>query len=330
MPRSSAKSPAVGAQSAREYRKLQRITLDAIIRPLTPKYQMQRTWKDGRPTAAIVEQFIKPNDRLTSFERIEIYNRQYWFRLLDCLYDDYPGLRAILGDPKFRRLRVAYLEHYPSNSFTLRDLGSRLVQFLIERPELTHPHEEIALDMARFEWAQVVAFDGLALPAVSVDELLGVNPAKLRLQRQPYLTLLKLHYPLDDFVIALKKRDAAMRGEASNAVDTSQDKQSKPQRRPRLPKRQQIFLVVHRHDNALYYKRLEPQAYALLQALQDGKSLAKACEIAVKGANGAGEKVAAKIGDWFNNWAALGWFCKAGRQNKSPGIRRRKTRRSAL
>ncbi len=26
--------------------------------------------------------FIKPNDRLTSFERLEIYNRHYWFRVL--------------------------------------------------------------------------------------------------------------------------------------------------------------------------------------------------------------------------------------------------------
>ena len=34
---------------------------------------------------AAASEFIKPNDRLSSFERLEIYNRQYWFRLLDCL-----------------------------------------------------------------------------------------------------------------------------------------------------------------------------------------------------------------------------------------------------
>ena len=35
---------------------------------------------------------------------LEIYNRQYWFRVLDCLYDDYPGLRAILvKNPEARR-----------------------------------------------------------------------------------------------------------------------------------------------------------------------------------------------------------------------------------
>ena len=62
------------------------------------------TWFDGRPTSEVFASFIKPNDRLTSLERLEIYNKQYWFRLLDCLYDDYPGLRAILGQSRFRRL----------------------------------------------------------------------------------------------------------------------------------------------------------------------------------------------------------------------------------
>ena len=97
----------------------------AIFRPLDACDRMQKRWPDGRATSAIAEQFIKPNDRLSSFERLEIYNRVYWFRILDCLYDDYPGLRAILGEKKFMRLATAYLAKYPSVSFTLRNLGRR-------------------------------------------------------------------------------------------------------------------------------------------------------------------------------------------------------------
>ena len=40
-----------------------------------------------------------------------------------------------------------------------------------------------------------------------------------RLALQPYMTLLEMAYPLDDFVIAVKRRDTALRSEASNAVD---------------------------------------------------------------------------------------------------------------
>ena len=159
------------------------------------------------------------NDRLTSLERIEIYNKQYWFRLLDCLYDDYPGLRAILGEKQVPQASHRLSGQYPSRSFTLRNLGSRLVEFLQERPELTAPRQKMCLDMASFEWAQVVAFDGPAKPPLTPDDLLGRDPAKLRLGLQPYLTLLELSYPLDEFVISVKKQESSLRSEASNAID---------------------------------------------------------------------------------------------------------------
>jgi len=194
----------------------------ALFRPLTPKWGMQKRWTDGSRMEELAAAFIKPNDRLSSFERLEIYNRQYWFRVLDCLYDDYPGLRAIVGERKFMKLITAYLARYPSDSYTLRDLGNRLEQFLGEEPHWAAPREKLAIDMARFEWAQVVAFDGPAKPPVTPDDILDTPPSKLRLDLQPYLSLLDLEYAVDDFLIAVKKRESdALRGEASNAVQSA-------------------------------------------------------------------------------------------------------------
>ena len=61
---------------------LQRRMAEDVRRPLTADYEMQSVADDGRPTADIAASYISPNDRLTSFERLEIYNRQYWFRLI--------------------------------------------------------------------------------------------------------------------------------------------------------------------------------------------------------------------------------------------------------
>jgi len=120
--------------SREDLRELQRTMASALFRPLTPRWGMQKSWTDGRSTRHVAAEFIKPNDRLSSFERLEIYNRQYWFRLLDCLHDDYPGVRAVLGTKKFTRLATAYLTKYQSNSYTLRDLGERLEQFIQGEP----------------------------------------------------------------------------------------------------------------------------------------------------------------------------------------------------
>jgi hypothetical protein len=85
----------------------------------------------------IANEIIKPNDRLTSFERLEIYNRQYWFRILSALSEDFPGLRAVVGDRRFESWPSAYLLDCPSQSFTLRNLGSRLETWLRAHPEHT-------------------------------------------------------------------------------------------------------------------------------------------------------------------------------------------------
>jgi hypothetical protein len=282
-----------------------------IMRPLGRGMHTDKTWTDGQPTAAVAATFIKPNDRLTSFERIEIYNRQYWFRVIDCMYEDYPGLRTVLGQRAFNRLILAYLEKYPSRSFTLRNLGDRLAQFIQERPNLIDAkRRQLALDMAAFEWAQVVAFDGPELSPLGVDDLLGKDPSKLRLGLQPYITLLQMRYPLDDYTIALKKQASALRSEASNAVETPADKSStNPAPRLKSPKRQRCFVAVHRQDNDLYFKRLGEQEFVLLSELRDGATLARACDLAVRGADPEIDW-SGQIHQWFQTWTRMGWFCK--------------------
>ena len=81
---------------------IQRTMFDAMRQPLTADEDMRQRTRDGRSMRGVAEAIIKPNDRLTSFERLEIYNRQYWFRVLSALAEDFEGLRLILGDRAFR------------------------------------------------------------------------------------------------------------------------------------------------------------------------------------------------------------------------------------
>lgn len=282
----------------------------AVLRPLNARDGMQSRWTDGRSMSSVAEQFIKPNDRLSSFERLEIYNRVYWFRVLECLYDDYPGLRAVVGEKKFMKLATAYLAKYPSESFTLRNLGQRLEKFLREEPQWIAPNEELALDMTRFEWAQVVAFDDAAKPKITTDDLLDTPPSKLKLGLQPYLSLLELNYGVDKFFSAVKKREAdSLRSEASNTPD-AMPKAPLRKSRVRWPKRERVHLVVHRYDNTLYYKRLEPEGFAILQSFERGLTVEKACVSALAKSTRTDVDWTRQIQEWFHDWSALGWFCR--------------------
>jgi putative DNA-binding protein len=295
--------------SREELLELQRAMAGALFRPLTDDWNMQSKWNDGRPMGEFAAEFIKPNDRLSSFDRLEIYNRQYWFRVLDCLYDDYPGLLAVVGEEQFLKLATAYLTKYQSDSYTLRNLGDRLEKFLREEPRWTEPNQGLAMDMVRFEWAQVVAFDGPSKPVVTPDELIDTPPDQVRLGLQPYLSILKLDYPVDDFLIAIKKDADSLRGEASNAMNSAPtaDRGSTP---IPLPQPEVSYLAVHRFDNMLYFKRLEPEGYAILQALAAGSTLEDACAKAVEQSSRINPDWPTLIKEWFDNWAALGWFCR--------------------
>jgi hypothetical protein len=279
---------------------------EALFRPLSAKDGLQEKWSDGRTTASVAAEFVKSNSRLTPVERLEIYARSYWFRVLDCLYDDYPGVRAILGDRRFMKLATAFLAQFPSESFSLRNLGSRLPKFILDQPAFTVPQTLLVADMARFEWAQVVAFDGEARPLLTQDDILDAGP-KLRVGLQPYLTVMECSYPVDEFALALKKRDAGLRGEASNAL-TAMPAAHKSARPP-LPRAKRICVAVHRQNNILFFKRLDPEAYAILTALRAGRTLSAACASALRDSDPAIDW-AARVREWFQSWQALGWFCR--------------------
>ena len=267
---------------------------------------MQAKWRDGRPMKKVAGRFIKPNDRLTSFERLEIYNRQYWFRLKDCFYDDYPGLRAILGDRRFerlaRRLPGAASLANPSpcaiwaggwwNFWRPNRAGSRRLQ-------------RLALDMARLEWAHIEAFDNEAQPPLEMDSLLGVDPARIRLQLQPHLTLLQLGYEVDEFLIQIKQAKR-LRNEASNAMEM---------RRARLRKPAQAAVAAQDR----FPGGASPQRHGLLQAAGT-RPVSPVVRLpgeghagrGLRGTGGVGRQadLGAQVKSWFETWAALGWFCQ--------------------
>lgn len=291
-------------QTVGELHELQRLMAATLMRPLTPAGQMQPRWVDGRAMKQLAATFIKPHDRLTSIERLEIYNRQYWFRLWDCFHEDYPGLRAVLGERKFARLAVAYLTKHPSRSFTLRNLGRDLVRYLEAEPEWVLPEFQLAHDMARLEWAHIEAFDNEAKPALTSDQLLDQNPARLRLRLQPHVTLLELHYPLDNFLIAVKQA-AGLRGAASNAKANRRRTQPRTLKRRLKPER--TFFAAHRYNQSVYYKRLKAEQFVLLRALQEGTTLEGAVQQVLE--MPASRNIDAQtVQHWFEDWSALGWF----------------------
>jgi len=288
---------------------LQRTMGAAVMQPLTADEEMQQRdqtgrW-NGRPMAEVAEEFIAPNSRLTAFERLEIYNRQYWFRLQSAFHEDFAGLRAVVGADRFEALMNAYLAAHPSRSFTLRNLGSKLVDWLTQNAQFAGRRQALALDVVRVEWACIEAFDNAEFAPLSVEEVASVG-AESRLALQPHVQLLALAYPADELVLDMHRQQRRESSEAGTKPDLHEDDSSAPLR---LRKRA-TWLAVHRADLSLYYKRLTRPEYLTLCAIRDGSTLPEALEAGFSGSRLAIGVQLNLVRQWFASWAELGWICK--------------------
>jgi hypothetical protein len=276
---------------------LQRRMAADVMRPLTGSDHI------APKTSAV---YVKPNDRLTSLERLEIYNRQYWFRVIDSMYEDFAGLCAVIGQRSFDKLARAYVSECPSQTFTLRNLGSQIEDWLRRNPGYAGQKLAIALDMARLEWAHIEAYDGEAATALGPEDLIELGPG-LRLGLQPYIGLLELQYPVDDLRISVNAVSED-HGTASNAV-LKREERGVVRKFTRL-RPERIFLAVHRLDFSVYYRRITLEEFRLLEAIRQGMSIGAAVEASIEDSSIPLEELRAMIETWFRTWAELGWLCR--------------------
>lgn len=295
---------------------LQRRMAEDVRRPLTVRYEMQRCTEDGISTEAIAGSYISPNAWLSSFERLEIYNRQYWFRLISVVSDDYPTLNAVIGTKRFDALILAYLHENPSTSWTLRDLGAKLPAFLEEHPELSGRRHGLAVDVARLEWAYVEAFDGRQFEPLSAQDAHAIGPDS-QLSLQPHLQLLELAYPVDSLVLAVKKEAP------ETDIVSSASSQRKSRKRVRFPPMRwnRIFLAVHRFDDSVYYRRIQQETFLLLSALRAGTSVAEAVMKAFEKSKLSVEGQAELLRESFAHASELGWLCRHESDDRSSSSR---------
>ena len=285
---------------------LQRAVFEVTRQPLTRAEKLRPRLPDGRSIHEIASALIKPNDRMTAFERLQVYSQQYWFRIMESLREDFPGLRRLLGERNYEKLAVAYLQECPSESFTLRNLGSRLEAWLGRHPEYIAGVERVAIDMVRLEWADIEAYDELELPRFTPADSAQVNGDTV-FRLQPNLHLLDLAYPVDELLLQIRGHESRS-DTVSNAV--LKFPRSSRMRRASLPRPRKVYLAVYRLHGTVYFKRLTRDAFTLLQALREGKTLEESIAIALVHSRRSVERLSAQVQKWFQNWSSLGWLAR--------------------
>lgn len=144
------------------------------------------------------------SDLLGATRHLDVYANMYVDRLHDVLVDDYPKLHAVLGRDVFRDLARQFIRARPPTSFTVRDFGIALAEYLVTRQDMP----TWSADLAALERARVDVFDGCdataltraALAAVPVDSF-----PEFTLRLVPSSTLVPLRWTIDDVWSAVEE-----------------------------------------------------------------------------------------------------------------------------
>lgn len=229
---------------------------------------------------------VLPSKSLTAKERLSIYANMYYWRLIDILADEFPTVHHLLGPEQFTVVVKDYLERHPSTSYTLNQLGSRFPRYIDEEAHEL-PHLEFIAAVARVERAMEDVFDESYIEPVTIDDLSSLSVGVLgdiHLQIIPALRLLELDYPVNDYITAVRE-------------DRHMD----------IPLPAKTCIAVYRSNYKPLRVDLEPQRYALLSYLQQGKSLGEALESCMPVSDA--DSLASSLENWFKDWAADGLFC---------------------
>jgi hypothetical protein len=249
---------------------------------------------------AQLETVIARSQALTSLERLEIYYRAYYARLLDCLREEYSVLAWALGAELFNSFAVAYLQEHRSQSYTLGRLGTQFPEFLAAtRPVPDSQNGDAAnadwpafmIDLARLERVVNAVFDGPGvegLPALDAANLRDIPPEHwptARLVPASCLRLLKLQFPINDYFTAAARQEAAP-----------------------LPQPGDAYLAVTRRDYRVKRFELSRAQFELLQALIDRETIGAAIELAAQSSTVSDDKFAIHLREWFRQWTAESFF----------------------
>ena len=239
-----------------------------------------------------LDSIVLPSKSLSSIERLDIYAHMYYARLIEVLGVEYPTTRQILGDDVFWKACRRFLERNPSKHRTLNHLSERFPDFL-SRHLPAGNRRGFAVDVARIERAMEDVFDEARAEALTAAGFAAIGSddwQRVRLRLIPALRLLKLKFPANDYM---------------NAVRAG--------KKPRQPRPHASFAIVYRRDFRVYRRDQAPGQFRLLSALVRGRTLAEAVRSSVSARGGSADKLAATLGAWFREWAAAGIFCAIDR-----------------
>lgn len=250
-----------------------------ISAPLTERGKIQPITASRAPIEQEASLFIEPNKDLTSAQRIEIYNQQYWYRLLAVLQETFSQLSRLFGYDDFNtEIAIPYLTASPPSSWTLHALGDTLYSWLDKT--YSEADKDRVLSACEIDWAFHTSFLSPAhTPITGTPE----ETFTRQLQLAPHVHL--IDHPFD--MIGL--RDIFLTQSIEYWCDNDF---------PKLDHTHTTCVIYRKPNNDVTWDRVEPPVVKLLKEFEHGTTIEALLE----------HEPNESIGSWLQEWIIKGWL----------------------
>ena len=268
-----------------------------ISRPIDEDSRMCPISPSGEPMEEEAALHIAPSPTLRPSQRIQIYNQQYWWRLLNTLQEVFPFLTRLFGYFEFNRtVGIPYLTKYPPRHWSLSLLGDRLSDWLKE--EYRADDKELVVQAAELDWAFSCSFTEKAIPPVTLDQLSFPENTTIifskQLYIQPFIHLFAYDYDLFEY------RKEFLKEEPDFWLNNEF---------PILDRSRSYYYVLYRTKrNDLSWKEISKAELFILKLLQSGASLEDVCNRLQEQSSAIYEAAEENLQPWFQEWAQRGWL----------------------
>jgi hypothetical protein len=264
-----------------------RLTEDNLINSHAPT---------GMLIAEEAARYIVPSPTLRPHQRMQIYNQQYWWRLLNTLHDNFPLVTRLFGHHAFNEeIGIPYLMRYPPNHWSLSSLGERLPKWVTE--EYQAPDRPLILNAAQLDWAFTESFLSPQKASLDLANLIQDNPDNLlayTFYLQPHIQLFKWDYDLISF------REAFLKEKVDYWTENDFP--------PLLKERTYYFILYRSLKNNILGKEISSGEYALLSILKKGSTIESACEFLEQQETSIYEQAVTNLQQWFQDWTIRQWL----------------------
>lgn len=265
-----------------------------ISRPIDSENQMMPLSPSGVPMVDEAPLYITPGPSLLPHERIQIYNQQYWWRLLNSLHDSFPILCRLFGYNDFNeKIGKPYLQKYYPDHWALAFLGSRLPNWI--EGEYHGADKALVQNAAVVDCAFIHSF--LASELIPLDPKVAEDEEKMTsttLYLQPHIVLLQLPYDIFLYRLELQKQDPNYWQE---------------QGVPSLKEEKDHYFCLFRTTNLdISWKEVSKIEFKLLEQFSQGASIDSVCNWLESQEGEFFDQALLGLQEWFREWTIRGWL----------------------